>query len=168
MKAVANPVTNPSLCDTIIVKLHQAISPFAEVQSFRSTINTSGEGSFIFPAALMNGSYFISVHHRNALETWSSLPVTFTSAVTNYIFSDAVSKALGNNMRNLGDGRFALYSGDVDHNGTIQVIDMNNVQAASQINASGYIPEDLNGDGMVESTDYSLLENNMNVFRVQP
>lgn len=58
--------------------------------------------------------------------------------------------------------------GDVDQSGTIEVIDMNSIQNAAQINASGYIPEDLNGDGIVESSDCSLFENNMNVFRVHP
>ena len=168
MKAVADPIANPSICDTIVVKLHQSVSPYSEVQSFKSTINTIGEGSFVFPSELLNGSFYISVHHRNALETWSSSPVTFTGAVTTYIFSDAITKALGSNMRNLGDGRFALFSGDVDQSGTIEVIDMNSIQNAAQINASGYIPEDLNGDGIVESSDYSLFENNMNVFRVHP
>ncbi len=168
MKAVANPISQPTLCDTIVVKLHSATSPYTVIQSFKSTINTSGDGSFIFPSALLNGSFYISVHHRNALETWSSTAVTFTGATTNYIFSDAASKALGNNMRNLGDGRFALFSGDSNQDGGIEVIDMNTIQSALQINKAGYVPEDLNGDGMVESSDYSLLENNMNVFTVHP
>jgi hypothetical protein len=150
------------------LKLHNTTAPYATIQSFKSTINTNGEGSFIFPSALLNGSYYISVHHRNALETWSSSPITFTGAVSTYIFSDAISKAYGNNMHPTGDGKFALFSGDVDQNQTIEVIDMNRIQSSSQANFSGYVPEDLNGDGMVESTDYSLFENNMNIFVVHP
>ena len=31
MKAVANPISNPTICDTIIVRLHQAVSPYSEI-----------------------------------------------------------------------------------------------------------------------------------------
>jgi len=168
MRAVVNPVGLPTLCDTIVLKLHESTSPYAVLQSFTSTINTNGEGSFIFPSELLNGSYYISVHHRNALETWSASPITISGAVSTYIFSDAISKAMGDNMNDMGDGRFALFSGDVNQDGSIEVVDMGNIQSESQVNSNGYIPEDLNGDGIVESSDYSLLENNMNVLRVHP
>ena len=116
-------------CDTIVVKLHQSVSPYSEVQSFKSTINTIGEGSFVFPSELLNGSFYISVHHRNALETWSASPITISGAVSTYIFSDAISKAMGDNMNDMGDGRFALFSGDVNQDGSIEVVDMGNIQS---------------------------------------
>ncbi len=168
MQASVDPISYPTLCDTIVVELHQATSPYSFVQSFKSTINTAGEGSFVFPSNLLNNSYFISVHHRNSIETWSASPVTFTTAITTYIFSDAITKAQGNNMRNLGDGNFALFSGDVNQEGTVEFIDMNSVQSASLINLIGYQPQDLNGDGIVESADYSLVENNLLKFKVRP
>lgn len=168
MRAVVNPAGLPTLCDTVVLAVREAAFSYEAVQTFKSTINTNGEGSFIFPSELLGGTYYISIHHRNALETWSSSPITITGAVTNYIFSDAISKAMGNNMSDMGDGRFALFSGDVNQDGSIEVIDMQTIQNGSQVNASGYLPEDLNGDGIVESSDFSLIENNMNVIRVHP
>lgn len=168
MRPVVNPVGQPTVCDTITVKLHDPIPPYGVKQTFKGTINTSGDGAFLFPSSLLGESYYISVHHRNALETWSALPITFNAATTSYIFSDAISKAMGNNMHNMGDGNFALHSGDVDQNGTIEMVDMNDLESASLISTYGYLPQDLNGDGLIESTDYSLLENNMNLFVVHP
>jgi subtilisin-like proprotein convertase family protein len=168
MRATVDPAGRPTVCDTILVELHSATSPFNLVYSFKSTINTNGQGTFLFPSSLLNNSYYITVHHRNALETWSANAVPFTSSTTNYIFSDAQSKAMGNNMRNLGDGNFAIYSGDIDQQGTIEYVDLVSVENATNPTTTGYHKVDVTGDGQVESTDYSLVESNLNHFTVHP
>jgi hypothetical protein len=62
---------------------------------------------------------------------------------------------------NLKDGRFAIFSGDVNQNGSINSTDYFLVESASHIFLSGYNIYDLTGDNLVESADYSFLENNI-------
>lgn len=87
---MTSPLSNPSfplLCDTITVELHQAVPVYGLAYSVKKTINTSGNGQFIFPAAVLNNSYYIVVRHRNSIETWSKNPVLFSGLTVNYDFS---------------------------------------------------------------------------------
>ena len=74
MIAVVDPVNYPLLCDTIIVELHNAVTPYNMVYTLKGVIDIFGNGKFIFPLAALNESYYIVIKHRNAIETWSSLP----------------------------------------------------------------------------------------------
>ena len=75
MNAVVDPVNYPLLCDTIIVELHNAVTPYNIVYTLKGVIDIFGNGKFIFPLAALNESYYIVIKHRNAIETWSNLPV---------------------------------------------------------------------------------------------
>ena len=132
-------------------------------------ININGYCNFIFPSALLGGSYFISIHHRNALETWSSTPIALNTAIVSYDFTNTLSKAYGNNMTALGDGFFAIWSGDISdaitglgyQDGIIESRDYSDMENAIYLVLSGYRVEDITGDGIAESNDYSILENNV-------
>jgi subtilisin-like proprotein convertase family protein len=167
MTAVADKITHPTLCDTVTVELHETVSPYNLAYTVKDTLNTNGNGKFTFPSAAYNQSYFIVVHHRNALETWSKTPVLFNAASINYDFTTAASKAFGNNQKDLGDGNFALWSGDVTNgftsgvqNGAITLADFNEVKNTVQGFDTGYKINDLTGDGIIEASDFSLMENN--------
>jgi hypothetical protein len=160
MTAAVNSVAYPALCDTIVLELHSTNSPYELIQSAKSTINTSGNGIFVFPQISPGSNYYIAVRHRNALETWSSNPLSFNNVIISYSFNDSISKAWGNRMKSMGDGNFALYSGDVDQNGMIDEGDFSIVESDTQLFLTGYISADLNGDNLIESSDYSLLQNN--------
>ena len=47
-----------------------------------------GNCSIGFTSAQNGTPYFISVEHRNAIETWSSAPLSFNSKYMNYDFTD--------------------------------------------------------------------------------
>jgi len=49
-------------------------------------LKTDGTALMNFSSAILGNSYYIVVKHRNAMETWSKLPVTF-SATTSYDFA---------------------------------------------------------------------------------
>ena len=87
MNAVVDPINNPTLCDTIIVELHNASSPYNLEHSVKNTIDVNGNGQFIFPADVLTHSYYIVVRHRNSIETWSKTPVLFNGAVVNFDFT---------------------------------------------------------------------------------
>ncbi|TAH42295.1 MAG: PKD domain-containing protein [Bacteroidetes bacterium] len=165
MRAVADPYNYPSLCDSIKVSLANTFSPNTIYQSVTGTLNTSGVGSFEF-SSYPGTNYYIVVQHRNSLESWSSIPVS-TGPSMNYDFSTSAAKVYGSNQKNMGDGNFAIISGDINQD---MIIDMNDnmlIELSLQNLMSGYLEEDLNGDGLVESSDFSLLENNIGLFITQ-
>ena len=154
-------VISPSVCDTIILELHASTSPYGKIETVISTINTSGSGSFIFSNSLFNNSYYLVVKHRNSIETWSSNAVTLNNAIISYDFANAISKAYGNNQYDLQDGKFAIYNGDLDQNGIINMADLTNIGEYATYFTTGYHVNDITGDNMTELSDYSVIENNM-------
>ena len=87
MIAVVDPMNYPNLCDTIIVELHNELSPYDLVHSVKNTIDINGNGQFIFPTDVFTHSYYIVVRHRNSIETWSKTPVLFNGSVVNFDFT---------------------------------------------------------------------------------
>ena len=166
MAAVVDPINYPLRCDTIVVELHNAISPYNLIQSMKGVLSTSGICNVLFPNQIIGNSYYVVIRHRNGLQTWSNATVNFNSNSISYSFTNAASKAFGNNMRNLNDGNFAIYSGDVNQDGFINSADYTAVENGSQSFLFGYIPNDLTGDGLVESSDYSLIENNSKLLLI--
>jgi len=88
MVAVVDPVNTPTLTDTIRVELHQSQTPFALQYQQNALLDTSGNCTVIFPAAIWMNNYYVVLKHRNALETWSKLPITF-GATNFYDFTEA-------------------------------------------------------------------------------
>jgi hypothetical protein len=62
------------------------VSPYSIVAADTALLSTNGQAVFNFPAAISGNSYYISVMYRNAIQTWSKLPVLMNT-VTNYSFS---------------------------------------------------------------------------------
>ncbi len=73
-----------SVSDTILVELYEAIAPNALVSSRNSLIDLNGYGTFFFPEAILGESYFIAIHHRNSLTTWSKLPVLMNATTVSF------------------------------------------------------------------------------------
>jgi hypothetical protein len=170
MNATPDPVNHPLVCDTVLVELHPVSAPHTVPYSIKGVIDITGNGSFVFPSGVLNNSYFIGIKHRNALETWSSAPVLFSQSPVTYIFTDAISKAYGNNQVDLGDGNFAFRSGDISdaftaavgvQDGLIESQDYGDMENAVYVTLLGYVPEDITGDNIVESSDYGLMENSV-------
>jgi len=170
MNASVDPVNHSQLSDTLIVELRDHNSPYSVLYSDTGTLNIYGFSAFQYPNTALNNSYYIAVHHRNSVETWSASPVLFNTTITNYSFTNAANKAYGNNLKNLGDGNFAMWSGDfVDavtniigkQDGVIESSDYAQMEIAVYYVYSGYVPEDITGDRLVESADYDIMETNV-------
>jgi len=153
-------ITNPGITDTVTLQLASANSPYNILYSSTSTINTSGNGTFSFTNVPLGFAYYIVVKHRNTLETWSAAPVMFNSTSLSYDFTTALSVAYGNNLKDLGDGKFALFSGDINQDRAINSNDYAYLDSNTWSFTSSYLPQDLTGDLLIESSDCSLLENN--------
>ncbi|MBK8553967.1 MAG: hypothetical protein IPL53_24145 [Ignavibacteria bacterium] len=79
-----------------------------------------------------------------------------------YDFSTAAAKAYGNNMINVDASpvRYAIYSGDVNNDGTVDLNDVIQTYNAAGSFASGYVVTDLNGDNIVDLNDILIAYNN--------
>jgi len=162
--------TNALLCDSITVELHSSSAPYALAYTYTGVIGTNGLLACTFPGSASGNAYYIVVKHRNSIETWSANPVTIT-AETTYDFSNAISKAYGNNQAAVGNGQYALFSGDMNQDGFIDVGDYPLFDTDLQNGIYGiYIASDLNGDGFVDVGDYPLFDaNNQNgIYLITP
>ena len=106
------------------------------------------------------GNYYIVVHHRNHLAVMSANAVTLSSNSTLYDFTTSSSKAYGTDpMADLGGGKWGLYAGDSDRNGTVNVLDYGNV--VNFLFDTGYKSGDLDLNGVINVLDYSKTNNNL-------
>ncbi len=159
MIATLDPILYPLVCDTIRVDLADENFPHGIVFSSIGQIGTNGIGTFAFPLSSNGNSYYLVIHHRNSLETWSSAPILVNNSF-DYNFSASQSQAYGDNLVEVEPGIFALWSGDVNQDGLIDESDFTSVESQVINLGFGYYPSDLTGDGLIESSDYSLIENN--------
>ncbi len=169
---------NPLHADYVTLSAMSSTSPHALIESQTGILKTDGTINVLFSSAIVPGSsYYLRVTHRNALETWSALPVIFsaTSALNPYDFSNSQSSAYGNNLSDLFDGNWAIFSGDISdaatatigvQDGIIESQDYGDMENAVYVTLLGYVVEDITGDGIVESADYGLMENNVYYTRV--
>lgn len=153
---------NSFITDSILVELRNTIGPYEIVASTKTILNSNGTASCTFPA--LTGSYYIVVKHRNGIQTWSGLPVSMSSHITNYDFTTASSKAYGNNMIQVESNVWAFYSGDINSDENIDLLDVSLLETDINNFQFGYFSTDLNGDGNVDLLDSPSLENNINDF----
>jgi len=73
----------------------------------------------------------------------------------------AQNNAYGDNQKQVEPGVFAIYSGDINQDGAIDISDQSNLDNDLQNFASGYVLSDLNGDSTVDISDQSILDNNI-------
>lgn len=171
--SAVNTMRSPLLtsnCDSIDIRLCSSTSPYSILYTTRNAFNTSGNGVFTFPGAALGSSYYIVLKHRNSLETWSASPVSFATTSTSYDFTTAANKAFGSNQIQMSAGVWAIRSGDVNQDGSINHSDFTVLQATLPIFFMGYQIRDITGDNCNESADYSLMENNskLNLVVLKP
>jgi len=155
----ADGITSALIADTIIVELHEAIGNHSLVYSTLGLLKVNGIIDLTFPIGVNGNSYYIAMRHRNSIETWSALPILF-SLTTNYDFSSTATQAYGNNLSNVGNSKFGIYTGDINQDGSVDFNDYPSLDIASSSGVLGYDPNDLNGDASVDFNDYPLLDIN--------
>jgi hypothetical protein len=161
--------TSPtSIADTITVELRNA-STQALAYSNTAAISTTGIANVTFAGEVSGSSYYIVIKHRNSIATWSANPVLF-SAATSYSFASSDAQAAGSNLANLGSGIYAIFSGDINQDGSVDFNDYPNLDVASSAGELGYNPNDLNGDAAVDFNDYPIIDLNSSsgVFSITP
>ena len=161
--------TDPAETDTVTVNLWAPInlSNSSPDYSAKTVLHTDGTATLQYPAAVNGNSLYIAVKHRNHVETWSKLPVTFSSN-TGYNFTDNLQKAYGDGvnppMSSVAGGKFAFYGGDVNQDGTVDGSDANDIEIGANNFNYGYNTADANGDGETGGQDANIVEINANLF----
>jgi len=115
------------------------------------------------------GSYWVAVKHRNHIETWSSSAQSLVSGSNSYNFSTSLTQAYDDGfnppMASMDLGTvFAFYGGDVNQDGTVDGLDMNDVDFYASIFAFGYDVTDVTGDGATDGLDMNIVDVNSGLF----
>jgi len=156
------PATNLQTADTIRAFLRYSSAPYVIADSSKGVLGTNGVVAIRFPNTI-SGNYYLSIKHRNSIETWNAalLPVARGGAYS-YNFSIAPTQALGSNQIQVDASpvRFAIYSGDVNQDGTVDATDVSAIDNAANNFLGGYVVTDLTGDNFVDGTDFAIADNN--------
>ena len=142
--------------DSVTVELRNASAPFNIIESKKILLNGVGSGSLILTQVAEGTPYYLIVKHRNSIETWSNLSVQFSAGNLTYDFTTAQNKAYGNNLK-LVNGKWCMYSGDVNQDGFINLTDQSQVFIDNIAGAFGYLSTDLNGDYYTEVGDLNIV-----------
>ncbi len=158
-QGVANATS--TMTDTIVVELRNSSFPYALVNSTKTILATNGNVICNFNNT---GSYYIVVKHRNGVKVWSAIPVSIGSSSVLYDFTTAANKAFGSNQKALGAGVFAFYSGDINQDENVDLLDDSILETDINNFTFGYFASDINGDGNVDLLDVPIVETNINAF----
>jgi len=151
-----------NMSDTVRVYVRSIVSPYNVIDSGKAVINNSTLTGLYFFNTAPTGKYYLALKHRNSIETWSKNggDSLVKGNVANYDFTNDSSKAYGNNQIKKGTV-YCIYNGDVDLDATIDATDINIVDNAAAISATGYIISDVTGDEIVDAEDITLVDNNV-------
>ncbi|MBK7762582.1 MAG: fibronectin type III domain-containing protein [Bacteroidetes bacterium] len=156
--------TNPNSMntDTVQVSLHSAVAPYALLFTQKALLMKDGTLSVNFPSAVSGNAYYVSVQHRNSIETWSANPVVMNASM--YDFSTQANKAYGSNQVAVDAQHVAFYCGDLNQDENTDLLDISLLEYEINNFSSGYFAEDINGDGNVDLLDILVVEWNSNQF----
>jgi len=159
----AGPQFGEGIADEISVELHNAADYGTIEHTFNNVqLDIYGNTSITVPTNL-TGEYYITIKHRNSIETVSNIPVSFAGSTITYAF-DAPGKAYGGNLLQMTDGTYVIYGGDVTQDGTVDSGDMTPLDNDAINFMVGYLATDVNGDGSVDSGDMTIVDNNATGF----
>jgi hypothetical protein len=123
-------------------------------------ISINGNSMINLPACF-TGTNYLFIRHRNHMETWSSSPVSFANDIINYDFTTTATKAFGDNQKQVSPNTFAIFVGDVNQDGVVDISDLVAMDADLTNGTLGYIVYDLNGDGVVDISDLVIIDENL-------
>jgi hypothetical protein len=147
------------VADTLTVELAQIISPYTTV--FRQhgvPVNTNGTVSLTTLPGGLADNYYIIIKHRNHVETWSR-STSFAGSTISYNFTDAISKAWGNNMVQYGSV-YCIYTGDTNMDEYVDGFDIVITFNLNKLASFGFQISDINGDGFIDGFDMIKVFNN--------
>lgn len=146
--------------DVITVNLASKQSPFPINNTYQTSVDTNGQIQIEITPPFADSSYIV-VNHRNHIETWSASPVSLAPDIINYDFTNAVSKAFGDNQKEITNGIYTIMVGDVNQDGVVDISDLVEMDNDLTNGSIGYLVYDLNGDGVVDISDLVVIDENL-------
>jgi photosystem II stability/assembly factor-like uncharacterized protein len=146
------------VADQITVELHDAVN-YATIIYTASAVNlsTTGTATVTIPS-FYNGSYYITIKHRNSLQTVSATAISFAGSIITQSFGTPAD-VFGGNLVQMADLGYAIYGGDVNQDGIVDGSDFAMVDNLAAQASSGYLQEDVNGDGLIDGSDFAIIDN---------
>ncbi len=154
---------NTNEVDEVTVELRNGTSPYTLIGTAQAMLQTDGTATCTIQSSIPSGNHYLVIKHRNTVESWSKEPIAITP-ITTYDFTTAANKAYGDNQIEVESGIWAFYSGDLNADENIDLLDLSIVQNDITNFEFGYIATDLNGDGNVDLLDAPIVEGNVNDF----
>lgn len=156
--------SNTQIQDTVTAYLRSSSAPYDIVDSSTALLITGGKSSLRFFNA-PTGNYYITVKHRNSLETWSKNggESLIRGEFSAYDFTNSITQAYGNNLV-LKGGEYCAFSGDINQDGVIDLTDFIQVYNASNSFLKGYVTPDVDGNSLVDLQDVVIVYNNIVKF----
>ena len=151
---------NGTIADKILVEIREAYSPYPVIQTLNADLSVNAEIK-TYVNCNADALYYIVLKHRNHLETWSSIPVSFAGDTVVYNFTDADSKAFASNQKQVSAGVYALIVGDVNQDEVVDISDLVNLDIDLSLGSLGYLVNDLTGDGVVDLSDLVAIDENL-------
>jgi len=158
--AVADPVNHPLICDTVEIVIIDSLTG-QSVYCDRTTVSVQGVGYCTLPSILYGGNFLVGVSFRNTLHLVSKNTVAFDSTFV------SVDLSIPPNVCCEFDSSLGValaYSGDVNSDGAIDVLDLSIMDNDISSGATGYVTTDLNGDHQVDTFDLQIMMNNVSLF----
>lgn len=159
--------------DWVLVEAYDPINLFTPIARKAAFIRTDGtihdfdgvtEG-VRFTELQENASYFFAVRPRSHLAVFTAAPFAVPNADW-YDFTTAAEQAMGNNQqKQLSNGVFVLYGGDIDHNGIINFADFN-LFFSDNPSIGQYLFTDVNKDSRVNNDDFIIIRPNLQVIGI--
>ncbi|MBN2414915.1 CRTAC1 family protein [bacterium] len=121
-------------------------------------------GRELIPLDLPEGSYVITLRHRNHLRAVTSRPLTLHSSISaSYDFSLGADRyEQPRAAKELAPGIWGLTAGNADNSDTmLYASDLVAVEQAIRDGKNGYLQEDTDLNGRVDTADYALCRKNM-------
>ena len=149
------------MCDT-------SAYPTILFQDENIPLQLNGSATVTVPGEF-GGWYYVTIRHRNGIETTTQDSIDFSGATIDVAF-DVASKAFDANMTSVleADGVTIspplIYSGDVNQDGQIEAEDLNQVGNDAANFLFGYRNTDVYGDGQIEANDLNITGNNAALF----
>jgi hypothetical protein len=161
------PQWGNNITDKVNVSLHSAtdfsviIANYADVPMYNSGLIQVPN----IPGSL-NGSYYIEVIPRNAVPIVSSQPISFSAPSVYYNFTYPENMAYGlDSQKEIIPGVYGMVSGEIDKD-EFYFIDLEDLRLEEidvSVGLVGYLNTDLNGDGIVDVSDLSIIETNAGI-----
>ncbi|MBK6965955.1 MAG: choice-of-anchor D domain-containing protein [Bacteroidales bacterium] len=149
----------PGNADEITVELRNSVDYSIIEHSSVVLLSLTGSATVTDIPAALNGDYYITVKHRNSVETTTANPVSFALDVVNQSFATPAD-VYGGNLLLMIDGGYAIFGGDVNQDGSVDGGDVTPFDNDQFNYVSGYVPTDINGDAIIDSGDGTIIDNN--------